>query len=54
MNTCTHCRMEVPTSARKCPYCLENPYDGFTGSVTRFFEYVFGAALVIGLIMLIF
>jgi hypothetical protein len=29
MKTCTHCRMEVPTSANKCPYCLENPNDGF-------------------------
>ena len=29
MKTCTHCRMEVPTTANKCPYCLENPGDGF-------------------------
>ena len=28
MNTCTHCRMEVPNMANKCPYCLENPYAG--------------------------
>lgn len=29
MIICTHCRTEVPTSARRCPNCLENPYDGF-------------------------
>ena len=31
MNVCSHCRMEVPTAANKCPYCGENPYDGFDG-----------------------
>ena len=29
MKVCTHCRMEVPTAAGTCPYCLENPGDGF-------------------------
>ena len=29
MKVCTHCRMEVPTAAGICPYCLENPGDGF-------------------------
>ena len=31
--TCHHCRMEVPMSANKCPYCLENPQDGSSANV---------------------
>ena len=27
MKTCTHCRMEIPFAANKCPYCLEQPND---------------------------
>ena len=31
--TCSHCRMEVPTGANKCPYCLESPMDGYSANV---------------------
>jgi hypothetical protein len=29
MKVCTHCRLEVPSTANVCPGCLNNPGDGF-------------------------
>jgi len=29
MKTCKHCRLEMPTSAQKCPNCLEDGNEGY-------------------------
>ena len=55
MNTCSHCRMDVPTAATTCPYCLENPYDGAGFNfMVRIFDWLFQAALIIIVLFWIF
>ena len=46
MNTCTHCRTEIPTSATTCPNCLKNPYDDAS--------IIWGWLVVIGAVALAF
>jgi predicted amidophosphoribosyltransferase len=44
---CSHCRTEVPFTARRCPNCLENPYGSSSSSEGGFINTLFTWLLIV-------